>query len=96
MDLIAKIEKMYGKARRVWLMDRGIPTEQTLAAMRELGIDYLVGTPRKLLDEFQCELVDQDWQQVNESVRVKHLEKEGECYSLVQKFCNKTAKKNAA
>ena len=87
MDLIAKIEKMYGKARRVWLMDRGIPTEQTLAAMRELGIDYLVGTPRKLLDEFQCELVDQDWQQVNESVRVKHLEKEGECYVLA---CSKS------
>jgi len=81
-DLMAKIEKMYGKARRVWLMDRGIPTEKSLAAMRESGIDYLVGTPRKLLDEFQCELIDKDWQQVNESVCVKYFEKEGECYVL--------------
>lgn len=80
--LMSKIEKMYGKARRVWLMDRGIPTEHSLAAMRESGIDYLVGTPRKLLDEFQKELIDKEWQQVNESVRVKHLEKDGECYVL--------------
>ena len=87
MDLIAKIETMYGKARRVWLMDRGIPTEASLAAMRELGIDYLVGTPRRLLDKFQCEWIDQDWQQVNESVRVKHIEKEGECYVLA---CSKS------
>lgn len=83
-DLMTKIEKMYGKARRVWLMDRGIPTEQALAVMRESGIDYLVGTPRKLLDEFQGELIDKDWQQVNESVCVKYLEKEGECYVLAR------------
>ena len=83
-DLMAKIEKMYGPARRVWLMDRGIPTEQSLAAMRESGIDYLVGTPRKLLDEFQDELIDKDWEQVNESVCVKYLEKEGECYVLAR------------
>jgi len=81
-DLMAKIEKMYGKARRVWLMDRGIPTEHSLAAMRQSGVDYLVGTPRRLLDEFQNELIDQDWQRVNESVRVKHFEKEDECYVL--------------
>ncbi len=85
--LMAKIEKMYGKARRVWLMDRGIPTEHSLAAMRESEIDYLVGTPRRLLDEFQNELIDQDWQHVNESVRVKHLEKDGECYVLA---CSKS------
>ncbi len=86
-DLMEKIEKMYGKARRVWLMDRGIPTEHSLTAMRQCGVDYLVGTPRRLLDEFQCELIDQDWQQVNESVRVKHLEKDGECYVLA---CSKS------
>ena len=81
-DLMAKIEKMYGKARRVWLMDRGIPTEASLKVLRESGIDYLVGTQRKLLDEFQRELLVQNWQQVNESVCVKYLEKEGECYVL--------------
>jgi len=81
-DLMAKIEDMYGKARRVWLMDRGIPTEQSLELMRQSGISYLVGTPRKLLDQFQRELADTDWQQVNESVCVKHLEKDGELYVL--------------
>jgi len=86
-DLMAKIEKMYGKARRVWLMDRGIPTERSLAAMRQSCVDYLVGTPRRLMDEFQDELIDQDWQHVNESVRVKHLEADGECYVLA---CSKS------
>ena len=81
-DLMTKIEKMYGKARRVWLMDRGIPTEKSLKVLRQSGIDYLVGTPRKLLNEFQRELLVQDWQQINESVCVKYLEKEGECYVL--------------
>jgi transposase len=82
IELMNKIENLYGKARRVWLMDRGIPTEQSLAFMREIGMDYLVGTPRQLLDEFQKELIDKDWQQVNESVRVKHLENKGECFVL--------------
>ena len=50
--------------------------------MHQSGIDYLVGTPRRLLDEFQNKLIDQDWQRINESVRVKHLENEGECYVL--------------
>ncbi len=82
--LMTKIEDMYGKSRRVWLMDRGIPTEQTLAMMREAGIDYLVGTPRRMLDEFQSELAEKDWQQANESVSVKYLEKDGECYVLAR------------
>lgn len=82
--LIDKIESMYGKANRVWLMDRGIPTEHSLAVMRESEIDYLVGTPRRLLDEFQNELSEKDWQQVNESVRVKHIETDGECYVLAR------------
>lgn len=82
--LLEKIESLYGKANRIWLMDRGIPTEATLAYMRENGIDYLVGTPRKLLDEFEASLSVQAWKNINDSVRIKHLEKEGECYVLAQ------------
>jgi hypothetical protein len=77
---LKKVESIYGKARRVWIMDRGIPTEQTLAFIRETGIDYLVGTLRRLLDKFKNELITKDWHQVNESVRVKHLESNGECF----------------
>ena len=83
-ELLSKIEQMYGKARRVWLMDRGIPTEQSLAVMRESKIDYLVGTPRRLLDEFQGELSVKDWQQVNDSVRVKYIKTDGEYYVLAR------------
>jgi transposase len=81
-DLLSKIEKQYGKARRVWLMDRGIPTEESLSLMRETGIDYLVGPPRKWLDEFQERLLEVDWQQANESVRVKTVKDQGETYVL--------------
>jgi len=45
---LKKIESMYGKARRVWVMDRGIPTEQVLAQMRDENIQYLVGAPRAI------------------------------------------------
>jgi len=82
--LLNKIESKYGKAGRVWLMDRGIPTEAVLDYMRDHGIDYLVGTPRKLLDEFQKELSVKDWHDVNDSVRIKHVEKDGECYVLAK------------
>jgi transposase len=82
--LLDKIESKYGKAGRVWLMDRGIPTEAVLEYMRANGIDYLVGTPRKLLDEFQQELSVKSWQDVNDSVRIKQIEKDGECYVLAR------------
>jgi len=65
-------------------MDRGIPTESVLDYMRENEIDYLVGTPRKLLDEFQKELAVKDWHDVNDSVRIKYVEKDGECYVLAR------------
>jgi hypothetical protein len=83
-DFLAKIEARYGKARRVWVMDRGIPTEEVLAEMRQAGIDYLVGTPRSQLNKLQEELLELPWQQVRESVRVKLLRRDGELYVLAQ------------
>lgn len=82
--LLNKIETMYGKANRVWLMDRGIPTEATLKFMRKNNISYLVGTPRRQLDDYSSELSEKDWEQVNSSVHVKYIEKEGECYVLAR------------
>ncbi|AQQ10246.1 Transposase [Sedimentisphaera cyanobacteriorum] len=82
--LLNKIESKYGKAGRLWLMDRGIPTEAVLEYMRDNGIDYLVGTPRKLLDEFQEELSVKSWFDVNGSVRIKHIAKDDECYILAR------------
>ncbi len=75
-----KIEKLYGKARRVWVMDRGIPTEATLQEMRNEGVAYLVGTPRSLLSKLEKELVDRPWERVHDGVQVKLLEQDNELY----------------
>lgn len=79
---LEKIHKLYGKARRVWLMDRGIPTEALLQEMRTEGVLYLVGTPRSLMSKMEKDLADKPWSVVRESVSVKLLEKDGELYVL--------------
>ena len=81
-----KIETMYGKARRVWLMDRGIPTEATLAEMREPGKEtfYLVGTSRSKVKEYEKKWLELPWQKVRDSVEVKLFGKDGESYVLAK------------
>jgi transposase len=74
-DFLAKIESLYGKARRVWVMDRGIPTEQVLKEMRDSGTSYLVGTLRATLDKLQNELAGKPWVQLHEGVRARVLTK---------------------
>ena len=83
---LTKIETQYGKAKRLWLMDRGIPTEETLAEMRSGGspASYLVGTPKGRLTKLEADLAVQPWQQAREGVRVKLLPKDGETYVLAQ------------
>jgi transposase len=81
-QFLDKIEQMYGKARRTWVMDRGIPTEATLKQMREAGTQYLVGTPRAMLGKLQQQLLDKPWQQVHEGMKVKLAEQDGELYVL--------------
>jgi hypothetical protein len=77
-----KIEKQYGRARRVWVMDRGIPTEPVLAEMRasDPPVQYLVGTPKGRLPRLEKQLLDKPWQQAREGVAVKLLENDGELY----------------
>ncbi len=81
---LEKIEKLYGKARRVWVMDRGLPTEATLEEMRNEGVAYLVGTPRSLLGKLEKDLVDRPWEEVHDGVRVKLLPRENELYVLAR------------
>jgi transposase len=80
------IEKSYGKARRVWVMDRGIPTEALLAEMRDPArqVFYLVGTPKGRVNQHEKKWLDLPWQQVRESVQVKLYEHEGELYVLAK------------
>lgn len=81
---IAKIEALYGKARRVWVMDRGIPTEETLAEMRVQGVDYLVGTPKGRLPKVARKLMDQPWTTVRQGVEVKLSQEGGELLVLAK------------
>ena len=79
-----RIEKAYGKARRVWVMDRGIPTEATLREMRERNISYLVGTPKGRINKHEKQWLDLPWQKVRDSVQVKLFEHEQELYVLAR------------
>ena len=83
---LAWIEQQYGKARRVWVMDRGIPTEETLAQMRQSDppVSYLVGTPKGRLSKLEAALTERPWQQVRDGITVKLLPQEGECYVFAQ------------
>jgi hypothetical protein len=84
-QFLDKIEKQYGKARRVWIMDRGIPTEDILAEMRqcETPVYYLVGTPKGRLNKLEKELLSLPWAEVHENLTVKLLQQDGELYVLV-------------
>jgi transposase len=85
-DFLKKIETTYGKARRVWVMDRGIPTEAILKEMREPERQtfYLVGTPKGRINQHEKKWLDLPWQKVRDSVEVKLYEHEGELYVLAK------------
>jgi transposase len=85
-DMLRKIEAQYGKANRIWVMDRGIPTEEVLAEMRAADppVSYLVGTPKGRLSKLEKHLVTLPWQAVREGVDVKLLPQHQELYVLAQ------------
>jgi transposase len=71
--ILRMVERKYGKARRIWVLDRGIVSEQNLAAIRKRGGQYLVGTPRRQMKQFEEELLKDDWTQVRPEVEVKKV-----------------------
>lgn len=83
---LGKIERQYGKARRVWVMDRGIPTETVLAEMRasDPPVLYLVGTPKGRLSRLEKHLIGKPWQEAREGVHVKLLAADDELYVFAQ------------
>ena len=83
---LARIERQYGKAERVWCMDRGIPTEAVLAEMRRADppVHYLVGTPKGRLNRLEQALVAKPWHQARPGVRVKLLPEDGELYVFAE------------
>ena len=85
-DFLARIEAQYGQAERIWVMDRGIPTEEVLARMRgaETPVRYLVGTPKGRLSKLEKAFLTKPWEQVREAVQVKLLEQDEELYVLAR------------
>lgn len=83
---LARIERQYGKARRVWCMDRGVPTEEVLAQMRasDPPVHYLVGTPKGRLTRLEEALLDKPWHIARPEVRVKLLAQDSELYVFAE------------
>jgi transposase len=71
--ILRMVERKYGKARRVWVFDRGIVSEENLQAIRKRGGQYLVGTPRSQMKRFEEELLKDDWTRVRPEVEVKQV-----------------------
>jgi transposase len=85
-DFLARIEKQYGKARRCWCMDRGIPTEEVLQQMRSSDppVQYVVGTPKGRLTALESALLEKPWAQARPDVRVKLLAQDQELYVFAE------------
>jgi transposase len=85
-EMLKQIADRYGNAERVWIMDRGIPTEEVLQEMRkaEVPLRYLVGTPRGHLTRYEADLSQRPWETVRPEVRVKVLPADGEVYILAE------------
>jgi transposase len=79
-----RIEHRYGRANRIWVMDRGIPTEDSLAKMRSISASYLVGTPKGRLTRLEQAFLNKPWAKVRDGVQVKRLATEEDVYVLAQ------------
>src|SRR5580700_2283397 len=71
--ILRMVERKYGKARRIWVFDRGVVSEENLAAIRKRGGQYLTGTPRSQMKQFEAELLKEDWTRVRPEVEVKKV-----------------------
>src|SRR4029079_3267080 len=83
---LQKIEQTYGKARRVWVMDRGIPPEELLAEIRaqHRALPHPVASARGKLKQYEKALLELPWKQVQDSVQVKLLKQEEEVFVLAK------------
>src|ERR1019366_6289654 len=84
--MIALVKKRHGQIGRIWVMDRGIPTEEALAQMRACDppMHYLVGTPKARLHRLEAALADRPWVEVRGQLRVKCVPEDGEVYVLTE------------
>ena len=83
-QIVETMESRFGKARRVWVLDRGIASQKNLDFLGERNQSFLVGTPRSRLGEFDRELCTRDWRHVRPHVEVKRVERDGQTYVLAR------------
>ncbi len=95
-DIVKKIEAQYGVAGRIWVMDRGMISQESLEYLRAGGRRYIVGTPKSQLKRFEQELLKADWQQVREGLEVKLcLSPDGEESFILCRSAERAAKEKA-
>ncbi len=82
--MLEQVEAKHGKARRIWIFDRGIVSEANLEKLRQRGGQYVVGTPRHQLEVYEKELLEGSWTQINDSVQVQLIAQEQETYVLAR------------
>jgi hypothetical protein len=70
-EIVATMEARYGRPERLWVLDRGLVSEDNLAFLRARGARYIVGTPRATLHRFEQELVEHDWHEVQDGIEVQ-------------------------
>jgi hypothetical protein len=85
-EILDSVQRKHGGLGRVWIFDRGIACEENLALLRQRGAFYLVATPKRQLNGFEKELLQEDWTQVagRPQVQVKLLERDAELYVLTR------------
>lgn len=85
-EMLATVRRRFGAAERIWVMDRGIPTEEILTELRlaDSGVRYLVGTPKGRLTRYEVALAERPWREVRPQLRVKLLPQDGELYVLAE------------
>ena len=94
--MLDQVEAKHGRARRIWVFDRGLVSETNLKALRERGGQYVVGTPRHRLRDYEQELLAGSWQQINDSVQVQLIEQDHETYVLARSVDRAKRKKRCA
>jgi transposase len=92
-QIVETMESHFGRARRVWVLDRGIASKENLDFLRDRNQSFLVGTPRSRLGEFDANLCTRDWRHVRPHVEVKCVQRDGETYILARSIQRRAKEK---
>jgi len=93
---VEAVEDKHGKARRVWVFDRGIVSEENLKWLRDRGAHYLVGTPRRSSRAYEQQLLEGSWRKISEQVQVQLVGQEEECTCCAAAFGAKRRRRRCA